>query len=107
MIKKLYLENNHERIFFDRTFYLCLLLVRRRHGATGKQTKKGTDLKMLHLIVQIINSFFISLFTKLVSLSSLIDKKYVLIMMMIIIIIIIIIIITTQLFDVNCNDSCN
>ena len=25
MIKKLYLENNYERRFFDRTFYLCLL----------------------------------------------------------------------------------
>ena len=59
---------------------------------------------MLHLIDQIVNSFFITLFTRLVSLSSLIDKKYVPIM---IIIIIIIIIITTQLFDVNCNDSCN
>ena len=60
---------------------------------------------MLHLIVQIVNSVFITLFTRLVSLSSLIDKKYILIM--IIIIIIIIIIITTQLFDVNCNDRCN
>ena len=57
---------------------------------------------MLHLIVQIVNSFFITLFTRLVSLSSLIDKKYVPI-----IIIIIIIIIMTQLFDVNSNDSCN
>ena len=47
---------------------------------------------MLHLIVQIVNSFFIILFTRLVSLSSLIDKKYVPIMIMIIIIIIIIII---------------
>ena len=61
-----------------------------------QQTKKGTDLIMLHLIVQIVNSVFITLFTRLVSLSSLIDKKYILI-----------IIITTQLFDVNCNDSCN
>ena len=69
-----------------------------------QQTKKGTDLIMLHLIVQIVNSVFITLFTRLVSLSSLIDKKYVLIM---IIIIITIIIITTQLFDVNCNGSCN
>ena len=75
-------------------------------NVTGQlqQTKKGTDLIMLHLIVQIVNSVLITLFTRLVSLSSLIDKKYVLIM---IIIIITIIIIMTQLFDVNCNDSCN
>ena len=43
---------------------------------------------MLHLIVEIVNSFFIILFTRLVSLSSLIDKKYVPIMIIIIIIII-------------------
>ena len=46
---------------------------------------------MLHLIVQIVNSVLITLFTRLVSLSSLIDKKYALIMIIIIIITIIII----------------
>ena len=76
-------------------------------NVTGQlATDKKGHRPLLHLIVQIANSVFITLFTRLVSLSSLIDKKYILIMI-IIKMIIITITITTQLFDVNCNDLCN